>query len=91
MIELLHDPDSMSTGTNGLIPPETGIFMGFDLAGRLTVLPEPISTDSVSIEVRGDLESKRSVSIPLIRALRRLLYSPTRRIVRLEHELWSHP
>lgn len=57
--ELLHDPDSMSTGTNGLIPPETGIFIGLDRAGRFTVpLPAPISTDSVSIEVSGDLEKK---------------------------------
>lgn len=65
--ELLHDPDSMSTGTNGLIPPETGIFIGLDRAGRFTgPLPAPISTDSVSIEVSGELEKKERNEYPSI-------------------------
>lgn len=54
--ELLHDPDSMSMGTNGLIPPEMGIFMGLERAGRFTMFPGPISTESVSIDVNGELE-----------------------------------
>lgn len=48
----------MSMGTNGLIPPEMGIFIGLERAGRFTVFPGPISTESVSIEVKEDLQIK---------------------------------
>jgi hypothetical protein len=51
---LLHDPDSIKTGTNER--PLPGIFIGFERAGRLPAIAEPISTDSISIAVNGDLQ-----------------------------------
>lgn len=49
---VLHDPDSIKTGTRGR-PPEVdvGILTGVERAGRFTIA-EPISTESISIDVK---------------------------------------
>lgn len=60
---LQHDPDSISTGTKGLIPPTECIFIGWDRCSirfNMAPLPPlvlvPISTASASIEVNGELK-----------------------------------
>lgn len=56
---LLQDPDSMRTGTKGRPVLVQGIFMGVERAGRLPIA-EPISTESMSIEVNEFLWKKVS-------------------------------
>jgi hypothetical protein len=86
---LLHDPDSIKTGTNER--PLPGMFIGLERAGRLPTIVAPISTDSMSIAVRGDLEDKK-IQLPSSFPSHKLPQnSPARSIIRFEHKLWPHP
>lgn len=54
---LLHEPDSIRTGTAERPPPGIGIFTGLERAGRLQELPTPTSTASRSDNDKGPLRS----------------------------------
>lgn len=56
MICLLADPDSISTGTTSFPRATVGIGMGFERAGRFAGVFTPISTASLSICCKAELQ-----------------------------------
>lgn len=52
---VLHEPDSMRTGTAERPFPDRGMFIGFERAGRFPALLIPTSTASESICDNGAL------------------------------------
>lgn len=55
-LHVLHEPDSIRTGTADRPFPDSGIFIGFERAGRFPALFIPTSTASESICDNGALE-----------------------------------
>lgn len=88
-INLLQDPDSMRTGTNGRDAADvfgcTGIFIGVDRAA----LDAPISTDSTSMWANELLQNNRYYYQGLKPEIIRNL--PAWCVVGFEYKLWSHP